>query len=41
MAVAVVAGVVAPPRVAGGNVTVAVVVVVVAFVPSLVLETHL
>ena len=40
MAAAVVAGVVEPPRVAGGNVTVAVVVAV-AFVPSLDLETHL
>ena len=40
MAAAVVVGVVEPPRVAGGNVTVAVVVAV-AFVPSLDLETHL
>ena len=40
MAAAVVAEVVEPLRVAGGNVTVAVVVAV-AFVPSLDLETHL
>ena len=40
MAAVVVAGFVEPPRVAGGNVTVAVVVAV-AFVPLLDLETHL